>query len=150
MRTVFATLTIIFAFFLIASLPTATTPKILLIAADAAHRADNLPEGWVAIPMGSNKELSLYLRSVNKNAKIAVAIHGNERGLRIKGDKRWPWSSYMELVESLDLNLYQVSCLGSKDEGNWNGYIKEHRGVKFLTRPGYKLVYNLDNLDKLP
>lgn len=135
---------------IISSLSPTTPPKVVLVSADAAYRADNLPEGWNAIPMRSNKELSLYLKSVNKNAKIVVAIHGNERGLRIKGDKRWPWSSYMGLVESLDLNLYQVSCLGSKDEGNWNGYIKEYRGVKFLTRPGYKLVYNLDNLDQLP
>lgn len=150
MRTALLALSSLLLLAFVASLPDTPTPKVLLIAADAAHRADNLPEGWVAIPMGSNKELNLYLRSVNKNAKIVVAIHGNEAGLRIKGDKRWPWDSYMELVESLDLNLYQVSCLGSKDEGSWNGYIKEYRGVKFLTRPGYKLVYNLDNLDQLP
>lgn len=100
--------------------------------------------------MRSNKELSLYLKSVNKNAKIVVAIHGSEKGLRVKGDKIWHWDSYMGLVESLGLNLYQVSCLGSKEEGDWNGYIREERGIKFLTRPGYKLRYGFEALDKLP
>ena len=100
--------------------------------------------------MRSNKEISLYLRSVNKNAKIVVAIHGNEKGLRVKGDERWHWDSYMDLVEGLNLNLYQVSCLGSKEEGDWNGYIREERGVKFLTKLGYKLRYDLEALDKLP
>ncbi len=128
------------------------SPQIntLVISADCADRASKAPANWQVIVVRSPEELLLTLRSLVPNAKVAVAMHGDSKGLRIKGQKRWHWDSYNKTVAKLGLTVYQISCLGKGKASDWDGKITQVGNVKYLGTKGKILWYGLENLNKLP
>ena len=124
----------------------------LIVSADCVDRAAKAPANWHVIVVRSPEELLLTLRSLVPDAKVAVAMHGDSKGLRIKGQKRWDWDSYQKTVAQLGLTVYQVSCLGKGEADNWDGKITNstNGNVKYLGTEGKVLHYDLSNLNELP
>ena len=131
-------------------IPSPQPINTLVISADCADRASKAPANWQVIVVRSPEELLLTLRSLVPNAKVAVAMHGDSKGLRIKGQERWNWDSYNKTVTKLGLTVYQISCLGKGKAGDWDGKITQVGNVKYLGTKGKILWYGLENLNKLP
>ena len=130
--------------------PSAGPINTLVISADCLDRASAAPANWKVVVVRSPEELLLTLRSLVPNAKVAVAMHGDSKGLRIKGQKRWHWDSYQKTVAQLGLTVYQISCLGKGKAGYWDGKITQVGNVKYLGTKGEILWYGLENLNNLP
>tara|TARA_Y100000034_G_C6891917_1_gene410487 strand:+ start:698 stop:1159 length:462 start_codon:yes stop_codon:yes gene_type:complete len=124
--------------------------NVLVISKDTAHHAAKAPNDWNVHVVNSNEELLLVLKSINRNARIAVAVHGDSKGLEIKGSKKWLWDSYSEALSRMGRTVYQVSCLGKGKSSDWDGRITQVGNVKYLGTKGKILWFGLENLNDLP
>ena len=151
MRTCIITITtaLIFNLFVHITTPT-STGKLLIASSDIQDRLHKVPHGWKIVVVKDHVEFAKALEKGSANyVSVAVAMHGNERGLSPFSGGLITWEHYSMFLDKLHLNVYQISCRGKQD-WEWDGRKPFTEGnIKFVAPKGARLHFDLADLNKL-
>lgn len=151
MRTWIITITTALLFNLFVHITTPTnTGKLLIASSDVQDRLHKVPAGWKVVVVRDHIEFAKALEKGSTNyVSVAVAMHGNKRGLKPSSGGIVTWEHYNTFLDKLHLNVYQISCRGERD-WEWDGGKPFTEGnIKFLAPKGTRLHFDLADLNKL-